>query len=96
MALIGNIGEFMETQESWKQYTERMDQFFAANDIPNAKRVPVLLASMGPVAFRVIGNLVAPDSPSSKTYADLVAVVSAFYNPKPIVTVQRYQFFSRF
>ncbi len=96
MALIGNIGEFVEAQESWQQYIEKMEQFFATNDIPNAKTAPVLLASMGPVAFRVAGNLVAPEKPSSKTYADLVTVMSGYYNPKPIVTVQHYQFFSRF
>lgn len=68
MTLIGNISKSVEAQESWKQYTERMEQFFAANDIPDAKRAPVLLASTGPVAFR---NLVAPDTPSSKSYSDL-------------------------
>ena len=42
----------------------------------------------------MLGNLVAPDKPSSKSYAELIAVMSGYYNPKPIVTVQRCQFFS--
>ena len=59
-------------------------------------KAAVLLAIIGPVAFRVLGNLVAPDKPSSKSYAELISVMSGYYNPKPIVTVQRYQFFSWF
>ena len=31
--LFGNIGEFDETQEEWKQYAERLDHFFAANGV---------------------------------------------------------------
>ena len=69
-------------------YTERLEQFFGANDILEDKKAAVLLAIIGPVAF--------PDKPSSKSYDELIVVMSGYYNPKPIVTVQRYQFFSRF
>ena len=51
MALIGNIGEFIDFQESWTQYTERLEQFFVANDIVEDKKAAVLLAIIGPVAF---------------------------------------------
>ena len=75
MALIGNIGEFIDSQESWTQYTERLEQFFVANDIVKNKKAAVLLAIIGPVAFPVLGNLVAPDKPSSKSYTELIAVM---------------------
>ena len=29
----GNIAEFMESKESWMQYTERLNQFLRPNDI---------------------------------------------------------------
>ena len=63
MALIGNIVEFIDSQESWTQYTERLDQFFVANDIVEDKKAAVLLSIIGPVAFRVLGNLVAQTNP---------------------------------
>ena len=44
MALIGNIGEFIDSQESLTQYTERLEQFFVANDIVEDKKAAVLLA----------------------------------------------------
>ena len=89
MTLIGNIGEFVESHESWTQCIERMEQFFTANDIPNAKKVPVLLATVGPAVFHIMGNLVTPAKPSTKSFVKLVSVMSDFYNPKPLVTVQR-------
>ena len=38
MSLFGNIGEFIEEKESWTQYTERLNQFFRANDIINEEK----------------------------------------------------------
>ena len=29
-ALYGHIGEFVETQEEWRQYAERIQHYFAA------------------------------------------------------------------
>ena len=44
---IGNIGEFNELTDTWKSYTERVKQYFAANEIDNDRKVPALLAMMG-------------------------------------------------
>ena len=38
----------------------------------------------------------APAKPADENYARIISVMSAFYNPKPLVTVQRYKFYSRF
>ena len=94
--LVGHIGEFIDSQESWAQYSERIEQFFIANDIPVAKKASVLLATIGPAAFHTIGNLVSPRKPSEVPFDTLISVMSDFYNPKPLVTVQRYKFYSRF
>nr|MCH9717641.1 DDE-type integrase/transposase/recombinase [Gammaproteobacteria bacterium] len=96
MALFGTLGEYVEAQESWSQYADRMEQYFIANDIPNPKKAPVFLATIGPAAFRIIGNLVAPKKPSEESFDRLIKVMSDFYNPSPLVTVQRYKFYSRF
>ena len=96
MALFGSIGEFTESQESWSQYVQRLEQFFAANDIPDKKKASVFLATVGPAAFHILSNLVAPNKPGEESYARLIETMSEFYNPKPLVTVQRYRFYSRF
>ena len=33
-----HIGEFVESQESWSQYSERLEQSFLANSISNEKK----------------------------------------------------------
>ena len=94
MALFGSIGEFQDSREPWTQYIQRMEQFFAANDIEEAKKAPVFLATIGPKAFQTLSNLVAPRKPGEVTYNRSVELMSEFYNPKPLVTVQRYHFYS--
>ena len=37
-ALYGHIGEFVETQEEWRQYAERIQHYFAANGVTDAER----------------------------------------------------------
>ena len=96
MALIGNIGEYIESRESWSQYIERLEQFFVANNIAEGKKVSVLLSTIGAVAYRTIGNLVAPGKPADISYSRLVELMTEYYNPKPLVTVQRFRFYSRF
>ena len=72
MALIENIGEYIESRESWSQYIERLEQFFVANNIAEGKKVSVLLSTIGAVAYRTIGNLVAPGKPADISYSCLV------------------------
>ena len=96
MALFGSIGEFIESQEVWSQYVQRLEQFFTANDIPDEKKASVFLATVGPAAFHVLSNLVAPGQPGEESYTGFIGVMSEFHNPKPLVTVQRYRFYSRF
>ena len=41
MATIGQIKEYVEGQEDFECYIERVEQFFEANDIDEKKRVAV-------------------------------------------------------
>lgn len=36
MATYGKIGELKESEESWTQYIERLEQYFLANDVEDA------------------------------------------------------------
>ena len=38
MARHGIIGEYCSTREDWLAYTERMQQYFAANDVRSAEK----------------------------------------------------------
>ena len=96
MALFGHVGEYIDSKENWSQYVERLEQFFTTNDIPALKKKPIFLSTIGPDAYRVLGNLCAPKKPSEENYSQLLELISEYYNPKPLVTTQRYRFYSRF
>ena len=75
MATHGSIGEYNSTREDWLSYTERLIQYFVANGISEEgdKRRAILLSSCGAATYQLIHNLVAPDKPMDKTFAELVA-----------------------
>jgi hypothetical protein len=43
VGIIGRIEPFEDTVETWKSYTERLEQYFEVNDIAEDKKVPALL-----------------------------------------------------
>jgi 5-hydroxyisourate hydrolase-like protein (transthyretin family) len=47
MTTIGKIDVFDENQESWETYVERVQHFFAANDVDDNHQVPTLLSLIG-------------------------------------------------
>lgn len=92
MSLIGCIGEFAPQTESWSAYVERLEQFFAANDIVDEKRAATLLAVMGATTYSLLRNLVQPQKPKDKSYNDIVKILKMHFEPKPLVIAERFRF----
>ena len=93
MAIKHGIGEFDSTREDWTSYTERLAQYFVANDIADAgKKRAILLSACGPSTYQLIRNLASPTKPAEKSYYDLVKLVSDHLHPTPTVACQRYNF----
>ncbi len=64
MATFGNVGEFVQGQEPWDLYIERLEQYFEANEITSQDRQrAILIAVVGPSAFQLISKLLAPKKP---------------------------------
>ncbi len=96
MALHGSISAFDCSSEDWPLYTERLGQYFAANDIASAeKQRAILLSACRAPTYKLIRNLVTPDKPTDRTFAQIVELVKNHFAPKPSVIVQRYRFNSR-
>ena len=67
---VGNLSAFDSKEQTWEEYCEILDQFFEANDIDNGdKQRAILISVVGPATYKLIRNLVSPDKPSTKTYA---------------------------
>ena len=91
-AIHGTMGTFDPTLEDWSSYTERLQQYFTANDVAEDKQEAILLSGCGVATYRLIKNLTAPEKPTDKTFAQLVQLVGEHHNPKPSVIVERFRF----
>ena len=91
-----SVGPFEGSQEDWRSYTERLQQYFAANDVRTAeKQRAILLSGCGAATYQLIWNLVAPEKPTDKTFQQLVTLVQEHHQLPPSVIVQRFNFHSR-
>ena len=94
--IAGAIGEFNPADGDWSSYTERLQQFFIANDVLDANRQRAMLLSVcGAGTYTLIRSLVTPNKPADYSFKQLVELVDIYYNPKPSVTVQRHKFYTR-
>ncbi len=67
---MGQIGEFDRSCETFKCYSERIAQYFIANDIKDEKKVAVFLSVMGSQTYGLLKNLLALVLPSTKSFAE--------------------------
>ena len=96
MATHGHLSEY-SSAEDWASYTERMDQYFLANDVSDAaKKRAILLSVVGNKTYTLIRDLAAPNMPTDKKYQELVDLLTAHLEPKPSVIVERFKFNSLF
>ncbi len=96
MATHGRVSAFDPKLEDWSSYTERLQYYFAANEITNAtKKRAILITACSPYTFQLLRSLVQPQTPSELSYDELVQVMKEHYQPKPSAIVQRYKFYSR-
>ena len=93
---IGQLEQFKPGTDDWEQYQERHAQYFVANGIEGEeKKRVVLLTVVGPQAYLLLSNLVAPTKPAEKTYAALTKAMLDHLKPKPLIIAERFQFHRR-
>ena len=92
---FGNIGEFNSDAESVAAYTERVDLYLAANDVPSEKHVPVFLSMVGGKAYELLRSFCAPVKPQDRSYEELKDLMKGHFEPKPLVIAERYHFHRR-
>ena len=96
MATYGNVGEFKEWEESWTQYAERLEQYFAANEIKDAnKQRAIQLSVCGSKTYGLIRDLLQPQKPGDVELKEILEKLENHFSPKPSVIVERFKFHSR-
>eukprot|EP00731_Ephydatia_muelleri_P001907 Em0001g1907a len=92
-AHYGRLTDFDRGVEEWVTYIERLEQYFAANEIAdNGKKRAILLSACGAATYRLIRTLVSPSKPGEKSFTEIVKLVSDHHNPKPSAIMQRFKF----
>jgi len=89
---IGRIDPFDETEESWGNYVERLEQYFEANEVDNTKKVSSLLTLIGGKTYSLLRDLTFPDKPWTKTYDQLTQLLNKHLSPMPLIIAERYRF----
>ena len=93
--VLGQLHEFRPDEERFTVYLERVKIFFAVNDVPPEKKVPVFLNAVGGRTYGVLRNLVAPDNPIDKSFEEIEGKLTDHYDPRPLVIAERYHFHKR-
>ena len=95
-AIIGQIEAFRSESDDWEQYTERLEQYFLANSIDgDARKLAVLLTVIGSKTYALLSDLLAPEKPATKSYAELVEVLKVHLKPKRLIIAERFHFHQR-
>ena len=104
--LLGSVGEFDPSSESFKAYLERLDQFFVANDIgkcandasaavvraTNQKKVAMMISVIGKTTHSTLRDLCSPENPKEKTFEALSEVVQQHFTPNRLEVAKSYRF----
>ena len=57
--------------------------------------MPTFLSIMGPKTFNLLRDLLQPVKPGSKTYEEILDILTNHLSPKPLVIAERFRFHKR-
>ena len=80
---IGRSLEPFDPQtEDFEAYAERLEQYLLVNDVSDKKKqVAFFLTVVGSSTYQVLRDLLAPDTPASRTLEELLEVLKGHYKP---------------
>ena len=107
-ALIGSIGAFDPSLETFTAYLERLEQFYIANDIgqvdddaseavkraADKKKVAVIISVIGSKTYNTLRDLCSPTAPKEKSFSEICELLKSYYKPKSLEVAVTYKFHS--
>ena len=94
MATFGMLKEFEPDNEKISAYLERVELYFAANDIKE-RQVAIFLSVIDAKTYSLLRDLLAPENPKDKSFNQLAEVLKKQFEPKPLVIAERFTFHHR-
>ena len=95
---IGRSLEPFDPQtEDFEAYAERLEQYLLVNDVSDKKKQVAFfpITVVGSSTYQVLRDLLAPDTPASRTLEELLEVLNRHYKPARLVIAERFNFHRR-
>lgn len=94
-----NFEVFDESNEPFKCYKERLENFFELKLKPNEHqdklKAKILINCIGSKYYQLISSLTAPDLPSTRSYTQLIKLLEDHLCPAPNIYTEQHKFLSR-
>lgn len=87
-----SIPSFREEEEDWSSFLERLDCYFTVKEVKDERKVHTLIVGLQPSQYQVLKDLVAPDTPTSKSYKYLTELLQKHYGGTKNPRVERAKF----
>ncbi|KMQ88486.1 hypothetical protein RF55_12017 [Lasius niger] len=97
IVLQGSLGleTFDPATSNWKRWLRRFEAGLTVHKVPEAQKVTYLLHFIGPSAFDIICDKLAPEEPHNCTYAVLITALAKFYAPAALEIAEIFRFQTR-
>ena len=93
---FGTIEPYRESTEAFENYLSRVDIYFVANHIAEARKAPIFLSSCGAKLFSTAVNILDPIKIEKATYKQICEALRSHYKPRTLVIYERYVFNGRY
>ena len=80
--MVGNIGEFDPSTESWQNYQKRLEICMRATKVAGEDKVDVFLSLVGAEVFELLSSLLTPRELDKESYEVLTKTLNAHYKPR--------------
>lgn len=94
MSFIGELPKFYSQFDDWQVFTERLEQFFEINDVPEEKKKAILITCIGNDVYKTLRDVCHPILPKDKTFDELCELLNKQYIVKTSVFRERYNFYN--
>ena len=89
---FGQIQEFQADSETISAYVECIDVFYNTINVPEEKKMSVLLSVIGGKTYVLLRSLLSPDLPQRMSFQVLVETLKRHFEPKVHVIAKRFHF----
>ncbi|KAL0860216.1 hypothetical protein ABMA27_010523 [Loxostege sticticalis] len=92
---VGKLNEFNVKGGAWSSYMDRLEMYFKVNKTEEDMKLPILIASIGDEAYKLLKNLASPKKPSELDLKKVDELMKQHLQPTPSVLAVRYRFRQR-